>query len=309
MATPVPVPVLSLSLALSLALAGGPAARAQALYAGPDADPAFTDVAPELAGALDPVWRLQLTAVPGPDAALDKLLGTPGALAVTDLATLADYAARHALPAGRLVFAGEVTRRCLVVFVQKGGWVHSLGELEGAGGAPPPTLGLVGSDAVAAFDLLRRLDGALAGVAVSQGAAGPLAAQVARGTLDGLLIVAYPDLAPEALRRLADNDRLARVAVVTRRLARAVATGEGGFTLAQATGGGMALPWQAQPEPALCSPLGVVARDDTPAALRDALPSATRAAMAVLRKPDLAERAGRAAHVAIDAVRGWFADP
>lgn len=294
---------------LAASLAGAPAARAQTLYAGPQTDPAFADVAAELATALHGGGRLQLIAVSGPDAALDKLLETPDALAVTDLATMTDYAVRHALPPGRLTFAGEVTQRCVVVFVQKGGWVHSLGELEGAGGTPPPTLGLAGADAAAAFAVMLRLDGALAGVTVVPGAAGPLASQVARGTLDGVLVVAYPDLAPEALQRLADDDRLVRVAVVTRRLARAVATDEGGYALSPPPGRDGLLPWPARPEPALCTPLGAVARDDTPAPLRDALPGATRAAKQALHRPDLAERAGLVARGALDALRGWLANP
>lgn len=253
---------------------------------------------------------MRLTPTSGADVALDRLLETPDALAIVDVAALASYSARHALPAGRLEFMGEVTRRCLVMFVQKGGWVHSLGELEAAGGAPPPTLGLAGADAAAAFELLRRLDGDLANITVSDGAPGPLAAQLERGALDAALMVVYPDLGASALPRLADNDRLRRAPILTRRLAGAVAQGQDGFVLAPMETGGL-LAWFDAPEPTLCTALGVVLRDDAPASLREALRPALRAAAATLHPPGLADRAGRmlrgAAQGTADLVRGWLA--
>jgi hypothetical protein len=306
--------------AVLLALGATPLAWAGdgALYAGPEQDPVFGDIAPELATALFPGQRLKLVPLADTEQALDHVAADPTSLAVADLASTLDYAARHGLPPERLEFGGELAHRCVLAFALRGGWLHGFADLTAAPdashpdashpGTPRPSIGVAGPDGTLA--ILQRLDPGLAGLDAQPGTASQLAARVARGTLDAMLLVAYPEFDQDAIERLSDNDKLVRVPVVTRLLSRAAAGPESGFTLSTAASGPALLPWTPQPDPTLCSPVGIVSRDDAPAALRQALPAAERAVAAALHKPSLTEHAMTTARGAVrDAIataRGWL---
>jgi hypothetical protein len=130
---------------------------------------------------------------------------------------------------------------------------------------------------------------------------------VAHGAPDVLLLVAYPELDRELIERLADDDRLIVLPVVTRLLSRAAFDRDSGFTMqAVRTDLGLA-PWS-RPKPiTLCTPVGVVLRGDAPPALRDAVNRAVPVVASALRT-SLTDRAGAAAtstlHDALDAVQG-----
>jgi hypothetical protein len=164
-----------------------------------------------------------------------------------------------------------------------------------------------GSGAANLLGILRRLEPGLAGIEVQPGDADALAAQVAHGAPDVLLLVAYPELDRELIERLADDDRLIVLPVVTRLLSRAAFDRDSGFTMqAVRTDLGLA-PWS-RPKPiTLCTPVGVVLRGDAPPALRDAVNRAVPVVASALRT-SLTDRAGAAAtstlHDALDAVQG-----
>ncbi len=320
---PRPAPKSALWLALAIWI-GASASVAPAwagegtLYAGPEQDPVFGDIAPELVTALFPGQRFKLQPQPSTAAALDHVAADPAAAAVADLASTLDYAARHALPPERLEFSGELAHRCLLVFTQRGGWLHSFADLTAAAagaaaGAPRPSLGLAGADPAVTLALLQRFDPGLAGLDVQAGTPAQLAARVARGQVDALLLVAYPELDQSTIDQLMDNAKLTRLPAVTRLLALAAAGPDSGFTLSTAASAGSLLPWKSDPEPTLCTPVGVVTRDDAAAALREALPAAGQKVAAVLRKPSLTEHAYGAArgavHDAFSAMRGWLGTP
>lgn len=295
------------------AAAGGTEGTEGTLYAGPAADPAFGELAPDLLTALFPGHRLALVPTEDAAAALDHVAAAADALAIADLAAMLDAAAVHALPPGRLVFAGQLSRRCLLAFARRGGWVRGFADIAAAAGTPRPAIGLVGREGAGTLAALARLDPGLAGLDVQPGDAAQLTARVMHGSLDLLLVVAEPGFDDATVATLADDDRLVTLPVVTRLLTRAAATGEGGFTLAAYRPDGLSIAWTAPP-PTLCTPIGVVLRDDAPAALRRDLGPAAASVAAGLRRP--ATLGGRAAATVksvlrdvVGPIRGWLGDP
>jgi len=305
----------ALLLAAGSAAAPGGIAAARAaeatLYAGPEADPAFSELAPELVTALFPEHRLALAPVAGAEAALDHVAQEPGALAIADLAAMLDYAARHG-SGTTLEFHGQLSRQCLLAFARRGGWVHGFADIADAHGQPQPTVGLVGADAAATLAELRRLDPGLAELDVTPGTADELAGRDAQGSLDLLLMVAQAGFDDAAAARLADDTRLVELPVVTRMLAHAAAAADSGFTLAlprPASG----LPWVEPPPMTLCTPVGVVLRSDAAPALREAVAAAAPRVAAMFQRPDFLARATTAAksalHDAAGSIRGLLDPP
>ena len=302
-------------MAALLALAVGAtrvadARAAGALYAGPEQDPAFGAIAPELLTALFPEQKFSLKPAADAEAALKLVAEEPGSLAIVDLATMRDYAARHELAQDRLEFHGPISRHCLLAFARRGGWVHAFGDVVGASGSP--VVGLAGPDALTTLAELRRLEPGLATVDVKSGAASTLAGGVARGTLDLMLVVAHPGFDDAAMARLADNDQLTELPVITRLLAHAAVAPDSGFTLARMREDGW-FPWRQRPEMTLCTPIGVVVRSDAAPELRDSLDGAAARVAAVFRRPNFARRAAWAAESALKDVAGtireWLGAP
>jgi len=277
------------------------------LYAGPEADPAFGELAPELVTALFPEHRLALAPATDADAALDHVAQEPGAVAIADLATMLDYAARHEAGAVKLEFHGQLSRHCLLAFARRGGWVHAFADIAGASGTPRPTVGLVGPDAAVTLAELRRLDPSVAELDVQPGTAADLAGRVAHGSLDLLLMVAHAGFDDAAAERLAGDDRLVELPVVTRLVAHAAATSDSGFMLAMSHPASD-LPWVAAPPMTLCTPLGVVLRSDAPPALRDAVVAAAARVAAMFQKPGFLARATTAAKSALHDAAGSIRD-
>ncbi len=302
-----------LLIGATLPAAAGGGGTEGTLYAGPAAGPAFGELAPDLLTTLFPGHRLALVPTEDQAAALAHVAAAADALAIADLAAMLDYAATEALPPGRLVFAGELSRRCLLAFARRGGWVRGFADIAAAAGTPRPAVGLVGRDGGGTLAALARLDPGLAGLDIEPGEAAELAARVMHGSLDLVLVIAEPGFDDAAVAPLAGDDRLVMLPVVTRLLTREAATGEGGFTLAAYRPDSLLIAWSAPP-PTLCTPVGVVLRDDAPAALRsDLAPAAARVA-AGLRRP--ATLTGRAAATVksvlrdvVGPIRDWLGDP
>ena len=288
-------------------LPGGTATAAEGtLYAGPEADPTFGELAPELVTALFPEHRLTLAPAAGAEAVLDHVAQEPGALAIADLATMLDYAARHG-DGTALEFHGQLSRRCLLAYARRGGWVHGFADIADARGAPQPTVALAGADAAATLADLRRLDPGLAAFDVQPGPASELAGRVAHGSLDLLLVVALAGFDDTTTARLADDDRLVELPVVTRLLAHAAAGTDSGFTLALPRPASD-LPWVAPPPMTLCTPVGVVLRGDAPPGLREAVAAAAPRVAAMFQKPGLLTRATTAAKSALHDAAGSIRD-
>lgn len=297
--------LIVLSVALGAVLLA-PAAVA-AIYAGPEDDPAFGVIAPELAIAMFPSQRLDLVPVASAEAALDRVAADPASLAISDLATMLDYARRKELPDDRLDFQAVAGRRCLLGFTQRGGWIRTLADLAAAGGGPRPTVGLPDSAAEAAFALLRRLDPGLDAARTVVAPLTDLATRAANGTVDLVLVAANPIFSAALIERLADDDRLARIPVVTRLLSRAAADRSSGFVMVPLRTDSGILPWSRAPDVTLCSPVGAVLRSNAPAALRDALGRAAPVVSATLNTT-LTDRTMKAARSALgdvfDTVKG-----
>jgi hypothetical protein len=291
-------------------MVASPVLAAGTLYAGPATDPAFTTIAPPLLSALYPEQRLTATAVPDSTAALDRVAADPTSAALTDLATMLGYLAAKKLPADRLEFHGPIEQHCLLAFARRDGWVRAFSDLATANGSPRPSIGLAGSGATTLLPILYRLEPGLAGVDAQPGDADALAAQVAHGAPDVLLLLAYPELDRDLIERLADNDQLSLLPVVTRLLSRAALDSDSGFTLQLVrTDSGLA-PWSRHKLVTLCTPVGVVLRGDAPAALRDAVNRAVLSVAGALQ-PSLTDRARAAAtntlHDTLDSVQGLIA--
>ena len=139
---------------------------------------------------------------------------------------------------------------------------------------------------------LVRLEPGLAGIDAQPGDADVLAAQVAHGAPDLLLLVAYPELDRDLLGRLADNDQLTPLPVVTRLLSRAALDRDSGFTMQPVRTDLGVAPWNRHTMTTLCTPVGVVLRGDAPPALRDAVNRAVPT-VAVALRPSLTDRAAR----------------
>jgi hypothetical protein len=293
--------------ALLLAPASSRAATDGTLYAGPEADPAFGELAPELVTALFPDHRLALAPAADAEAALDHVAREPGAAAITDLATMLDYTARHPDGAVKLEFHGQLSRHCVLAFTRRGGWVHAFADIAGAKGPPQPTLGLVGPDAATTLAELRRIDPGLVELDVQPGGAADLAGRVAHGSLDLLLLVAHAGFDDAVAARLADDDRLVELPVVTRLLAHAAASADSGFTLALPRPASD-LPWVAAPPMTLCTPLGVVLRADAAPGLADAVGGASGRVAAMFQRPSLLTRATTAAKSALHDAAGSIRD-
>ena len=290
-----------------------PVVAAEVLYAGPEADPAFGELAPELLTALFPEHRLALQPAGDAEAALDHVVQEPGAVAIADLASMLDYTTRHALPADQLRFGSPLARHCLLAFARRGGWVRGFADIADATGTPRPAIGLVGPDAATTLAELRRFEPGLAGLEVQPGSAAEQAARVARGSLDLLLLVAHAGIDDAVAEQLADDDRLTELPVVTRLLARAAAGSDSGFTLAAYRPDSGVIAWVEQPPMTLCTPIGVVLRGDASPELRTAFDRAAGAIAARLQKRGLAGRAVASAKAAlrdvVGTIHGWLGDP
>ncbi len=287
----------------SACAAGG----ASSLYAGPATDPAFTILAPRLLTAVYPDQRLNAASVADGNAALQRVVADPSSAAVTSLATMVGFATAGDLPANRLEFHGPLEQICLLAFARRDGWVHAVTDLTTAGSSPPPTVGLAGPEVASLFAIARRLDPGLATVTARPGEANDLAAQVAIGTPDLLLLAAYPDLQRALIEHVADDSRLTLLPVVTRLLSRVAYERKDGFAMqAIRTDSGLS-PWSRPKLVTLCTPVGVVLRGDAPPALREAVNRAVPIVAEALR-PSLTDRAGTAAtdtvNGVLDAVQG-----
>ncbi len=301
------------ALALATLLGGMVAAAplaAGTLYAGPATDPAFTAIAPPLLNALYPEQRLTATSVPDSTAALDNVTADPTSAALTDLATMLGYLAAKKLPADRLEFHGPLEQHCLVAFTRRDGWVRAFSDLVTANGSPRPSIGLAGSGAATLLPILYRLEPGLAGVDVQPSDIDALVAQVARGAPDVLLVLAYAELDRDLIERLADNDQLSLLPVVTRLLSRAALDRDSGFTLQPIRTDSGLTPWSRHKLVTLCTPVGVVLRGDAPAALRDAMNRAVVTVAGTVQS-SLTDRARAAAtntlHDTLDSVQRFIA--
>jgi hypothetical protein len=276
----------------------GNAAGAAAIFAGPQSDPVFSVIAPELSTAMFPNQRLELVPVPGAEAALDRAAADPASLAITDLATMLDYARRKGLAADRLEFQAVAGRRCLLGFTQRGGWIRNLADLAAAGTAPRPTIGLPDGEAEAALALLRRFDSGLDNAQTVTAPLADLVARAAKGAIDLVLVEVNPEFDAALVERLADDDRLARIPFVTRLLSRAAADRNSGFVMVPVRTDSGLLPWSRAPDVTLCTPIGAVLRNDAPALLRETLGRAAPAVAATLHTT-LTDRTMKAARSAL----------
>ncbi len=286
-----------------------------ALYAGPPTDPAFVTIAPRLLTALYPELRLDATAVGDSTAALNQVATNPASIAITGLATTLAFATANALPADRLEFHGPIEQHCLLAFARRDGWVRAFSDLTGASGSPLPTIGLAGPGGLAGrgaeplLAIVRGLEPGLTGVEAKTGDADTLAGQIGRGSPDLLLLVAYPALDRALLAHLANDDGLAPLPVVTRLLSRAAFERSSGFTMQPVRIDNGLAPWGRHKLETLCTPVGVVLRNDAAPALRDAVNRAIPTVAEALR-PSLTDRLGADANNALqgtlDAVEGWI---
>ena len=283
---------------LLLAMGASASGHAASIYAGPQSDPTFTVIAPELSTAMFPNQRVDLVAVSGGAAALERVAEDPGSVAITDLATTLDYARRKALAADRLEFHEVVGQRCVLGFTQKGSWVRSFADMLTTGSGAHPVVGVTDDAAATVLALLRGLEPGLAAVQVVSAPLGDLTIRTARGTVDLLLMVANPDFDHARLEALADDQRLTRVPIVSRQLSRAAADRESGFVMMPVQTDSSLLPWSRAPDVTLCTPIGAVLRNDAPPLLRDTLNRAVVSVAATL-KTSLADRTMRAARSAL----------
>jgi hypothetical protein len=294
-------------LRAALLSGGARATWAASLYAGPATDPAFVIMAPRLLNTLYPEQRLNAVAVADDTAALDRVLVDPASAALADLATMQALVTSRKLAADRLEFHGPLEQRCLLAFARRDGWVHAFADITSANGTPRPTVGLAGPGADTLLGLLRRTEPGLTNVDTQPGDATVLAAQVARGAPDVLLLAAYPELDHDLIHRLADDDRLTPLPVVTRLLSREALDRDSGFTMTIVHTDNDLVPWDRRTLTTLCSPVGVVLRGDAQAALRDTVNRAVPVVAASL-KMSLVDRAKTATtntyHDTLDAVQG-----
>jgi len=293
------------------ALLGAPtvlaASAAGTLYAGPATDTAFTVITPRLLNALYPDQRLNAEGVADDAAALDHVAADPTSAAVADLVAMVQFAASKKLPPERLEFHGPLEQHCLLAFAQRDGWVHAFSDLITAEGSPRPVVGLAGSAAVSLFTMMRKQEPGLAAVMTQSGDPDALAQQVKRGALDALLIVVYRDLDHDLVVRLADDDHLTPLPVVTRLLSHAALDRNTGFNMEPVRTDSGLMPW-GRPKPiTFCTPTGVVLRGDAPPALRDAVNRAVPKVADSLHQ-SLTDRVSTATtntlHDALDTVQG-----
>ena len=280
---------------------------AAAVFAGPQSDPVFGVVAPELTTAMFPNQRLELTAVSGSEAGLDRVIADPASLAVTDLATMLDYGRRNALAADRLQFQSVAGRRCLLGFTQRGGWLRSFADLAAAGAGPPPVIGVADAEAAAMLAILRRFEPGLGATVPVVAPLAEIIARAAKGTIDLALVMVNPEFDPAQIERLADDPRLTRIAVVSRMLGRAGAERESGFVLVPMRTDSGLLPWSRAPDVTLCAPIGAVTRDDAPALLRETIGRAAPVVAGILRT-SLSDRTMKVAQSALDDIMGMVKD-
>lgn len=296
----------SVLAALVLSAAAGSAASGS-LYAGPTSDPSFGVIAPELLTAMFPEQRLDLIPVDSGEAAVDRVAEQPNSAAIADLASMLDYAARKQVPEDRLEFHGPLSQRCFLAFARKGGWITAFADVVTAAESPRPVIGIAGSDPNNLVPILRRIEPGLEKVEFQTGTETDLVPRLARGSLDLLLIVAYPAFDRETIERLADDERMIVLPVITRVLFHTALERDRGFTLSQVRFGSRFLPWTRRPTTTLCLPVGVVLRNDAPPALRDAVNRAIGTVADTLRV-SLADRAKAAAqsvlHDVVGAVKG-----
>jgi hypothetical protein len=280
---------------------------AGALYVGPATDPAFVAIAPRLLTALYPEQRLTAMAVPDGTASLERVMADPTSAALTNLATMLAFATSKKLATDRLEFHGPLAQQCLLAFARRDGWVRAFSDLIETNGTPRPTVGLAGPGAEPLLGILRGLEPGLANVDVQPGDPDALAAQVARGAPDLLLLVAYPELDHDLIERLAGDDRLTALPVVTRLLSRAAFDRDSGFTMQPVRTDNGLVPWGRHKLITLCTPVGLVLRGDARPALRDAVNRAVPTVATAL-VPSLPDRVGAAAtntlHDTLDAVQG-----
>ena len=213
---------------------GGTLSAAEAagtLYSGPAADPAFTILIPRLLTALYPNQRLNATAVADDAAALDRVMADPTSAALVDLAAMTEFATAKKLAVDRLEFHGPLEQRCLLAFARRDGWVQNFSDIASAKGSPRPTVGLAGTGAASLLGIIRGIEPGLAGVDVQPGDAGPLAQQVEKGAPDLLLLAADAELDHDLIKRLADENRLIVLPVVSRLIARAAMDRSSGFVM------------------------------------------------------------------------------
>jgi hypothetical protein len=289
----------AMALGAAISLFAPLAAQAAAtLYAGPPTDPVFTVIAPRVLSALFPEQRLDAASANGSMAALERVVADPTSAALADLASMLDFISSKKLPTDRLEFHGPVGARCMLGFARRDGWVHGLSDVIAANGTPRPTVGLAGPDAAQLFGMLRRVEPGLSSVETQAGTPDELAAQVGRGAPDLLLLVAEPDLDHALIQRLAEDDRLVALPVVSRLLSRAAVDRNSGFTMQPVRTDSGLMPWSRRPVDTLCTPIGIVLRGDAPAGLRDAVGRATPVVAAALRQ-SLTDRAGSAANNAL----------
>jgi len=283
------------------------ARAAGSLYAGPSTDPVFTVITPHLLGAMFPEQRLDGVAVDDGAAAVQRVAAEPASAAIADLATMLGYLTEKKLPADRLEFHGPIGAHCAVAFARRDGWVRAFGDVVTAEGAPRPVIGIAGPDASALMNMLRRVEPNLATATIQSGLADEMAARVAQGSPDLLLLVAQPDLDHSLIERIANDEHLILLPVVTRLLARTAADPNSGFTLQSVQSDSGLTPWSRRPVTTLCTPTGVILRNDASPALRDAVNRAVPGVAASLRS-SLTDRVTNAAsgtlHDAVGSVQG-----
>ena len=287
-------PGIRLIAAVLMYLAPFCAYAAGSLFAGPPSEPVFTVIAPRLLAGLFPEQRLDGVAVGDGSAALEHVAADPTSVALADLATMLAYLGDNKLASDRLEFHGPVGAHCVLAFARRDGWVRAFSDIVTADGAPRPVIGIAGPDAAALTSILRRYEPGLTPITIQTGPAEDLAIRVARGSPDMLLLVAEPDLDHALIKRIADDEHLMLLPVVTRLLARAAVDPNSGFTLQSVQSDNALIPWSRRPVTTLCTPMGVVLRGDAPPILRDAVNRAAPGVAASLRS-SLADRATAAA--------------
>ena len=270
------------------------------LYAGPSTDQIFTVIAPRLLGSMFPEQRLDGVAVKNETAAVEHVAADLTSVALADLATMLEYLTENRLPADRLEFHGPIGAHCVLAVARRDGWIRAFSDVVTAEGAPRPVIGMAGPDVAAFTNTLLRLEPNLATATILSGPADELAARVARGSPDLLLLVAEPNLDRDLIERIADDEHLILLPVASRLLTRAAIDPNSGFTLQPVQSDSGLTPWSRRPVTTLCSPTGVVLRNDAPPALRDSLNRAVPAVAATLRS----SLTDRASTVATDTVHG-----
>src|SRR5690554_1893567 len=285
----------SLRVVLLLAFLVPASVQAQTkLYAGPQTEPLYLDVAPKLMTAVFPEHRLNLRATSGGLESLQHVLEDVDAVGLLQRDLLRDHLSRHPDDTDRLVAFGTLGLRCLYGVVREGGWVASFDDLlrSREDGSLLVDVGPPEGDAAATFSAMRALEPDLAEVKLEH--RGDLRAlhMVEAGLTDVAFFVETPSLDSNLLAKVNSSDILTLLPIISRSLlaSRAEEEAEGSYLYTRVVV--ERKPWRRSDTTyeTLCTPLTVVANSNSKAELLDALAFAVISQDFEPSDPSLTER-------------------